>query len=284
MTRPFCLLFASFASFAAFACARVPSHTGYPATEKAPWAKPKRIILNERNEGMVEGKLDYAKRDRAVWYLVNLDGAGELKVTTELDKNPATSDVEIEILDAGFNVLAGGQGEDAEDAGEDKKVRTVKVGPGKTYVHAYTLGKTDVVGYEIKVAFKTEGGSGGAATIPNPPPLAAVPAIDDAPRRKVTAPRQPSPPKATAPATGGVRGRIVEYSEEGGGVRIVIDKGQDQGVEQGWRGYIVSKTTKQKLSGSDFSVKTVRSSEAEAVVHKSVTEVQSNRSVVLSKP
>lgn len=277
-------------SFAAACGPSIPAHTGYPSDAKAPWSKPRRIILNERNEATVDGKLDYPKRKRAEWLMVSLDAPGELKVVFNQDTTSPRADAEVEILDEGFNVLA--QGED--DEGEDKKTRVAKVGAGKAYVHVYTRGKTDTLEYEMKVTFAGEGPAQAdtnfPANVPNPPLLAAIPPVDDAPgKKKPDRPRGDKPPKEEKPpkevaTAGSVRGRISEYSEEGGGVKITIDKGQDHGVDVGWKGYIVNKTTKKKLSGSDFTVKKASAGECEATVGKSVDEVQTNRSVVLSKP
>jgi hypothetical protein len=123
------------------------------------------------------------------------------------------------------------------------------------------------------------------------PEIAAVPPADPAPRRTSGGSGKPRPDrtkpdggdKPDKPVAGSVRGSIAEFGEEGGGVRIVINKGEDDGIEVGWTGYIVSKATKKKLPGSNFTVKTVRSAESEATVGVSADEVQANRTVILLK-
>jgi hypothetical protein len=281
---------------AAAACGpSIPSHKGYPVGEKAPWSKPKRIILDDQNKGDTEGTLDYPKRQRAAWYSVVLPGEGSLSVTMTQDPlaNKATTDVEVEVLDEGYNVVAKGD----DDEGNEKKERLVqKARPGKTYIHVFTRGKLDRADYVIKVAFKPvvvdDPRSKFPYNVPMPDQIAAVPTQDDTPgkpRIRDPKPRDPKPrdpkPDTTSDDGGGTgkkaTARISEYSEEGGSVRIVLNKGEDNGIVVGQKGYIMSTATKKKLPGSDFEVSTVRSQECEAKVNVSVDDVEKNRVVIL---
>jgi hypothetical protein len=281
---------------AAAACGpSIPSHKGYPVGEKAPWSKAKRIILDDQNKGDTDGTLDYPKRQRAAWYSVVLPTEGSLTVTMTQDPlaNKATTDVEVEVLDEGFNVVAKGD----DDEGETKKERVVaKARPGKSYIHVFTRGKLDRADYTIKVAFKPvvvdDPRLKFPYNVPMPEQLAAVPTQDDTPGKPKPRgngkPRDPKPrdPKPDATDDGGGTGkkataRIAEYSEEGGSVRIVLNKGEDNGIVVGQKGYIMSTATKKKLPGSDFEVSTVRSAESEAKVNVSVDDVEKNRVVIL---
>src|SRR5688572_2060412 len=117
-------LFLCSAVLATAACGpSIPSHKGYPVGEKAPWSKAKRIILDDQNKGEADGLLDYPKRQRAAWYSVVLPGEGALSVTLTQDplSSKATTDVEVEVLDEGYNVLAKGD----DDELEEKKERTI---------------------------------------------------------------------------------------------------------------------------------------------------------------
>jgi hypothetical protein len=267
----------------------VPKHTGYPEGKTSPWTAAKEITLDERMEGEAKGSLNYAERQRARWYVVDLPYDGGLSAVVTFDADNPEADVGVEILDSGFNLRVEGTNDD--DEGRPKKVRQVKdLYKGKVYLHVYTLGKKDSLDFKIRLQHspivREIPTHAFPHTVPNTPMLAAVPAVDDTPRR--TGGRPPPPPKPVDPKpvvedteVGSVRARVLEYIESGDKVKLTINKGSDNGVEKGWTGYVVDSATKRRLPGSDFVVGVVKPQECEGTAKISLTQAQANRSVVL---
>jgi hypothetical protein len=196
------------------------------------------------------------------------------------------------------------QATDDNDIGQDEKVRRVKEArSGRMYFHVFTLGREDNADYRLRVRYEpvvtanatvptdepSDPRSSFPWTVPNLPPLPAVPAADDAPRSGGRRPRPEVPDEPPAvvehdPAEGAkVRANIIEFAKQGSGVRILVNKGSDAGVEQGWTGYVVDKKGKSLPKGA-FKVKKTKNDESEAVVGLTLDEVQANRSVVLKPP
>jgi hypothetical protein len=271
----------------------IPKHTGYPEGKTSPWTSAKELTLDQRMEAQTRGDVNYANRHRARWYAVDLPSDGELTAVVTFDGDNPHTDLAVEIFDAGLNLRAEGRTDD--DEGRPKKTRKVKdLAPGRAYVHVYTLNRTDSADFKVRLTFKPvyrpDPRKAFPNNVPSTPMLAAVPAVDDSPRRRggrrrpPPPPDKPPPPKPEEPEIGAVRATIVEFSESTRGVKIVINKGQNAGIEAGWRGYIVDKSTKRAMPNGSFQVGKVKPDEAEALVKVSLTAVQNNRLVVVKPP
>src|SRR5262249_59686596 len=106
--------------------------SGYPEGDSQPWAKAKAIQLNDALEGKAEGTVSYPNRQRAKWYYIDLTSDGKLTATVTVDPRSPGADVNVEILDSGYNVVS----KDIDDAGQPKKTRIAdKVTMGKAYIH-----------------------------------------------------------------------------------------------------------------------------------------------------
>ncbi len=285
-----------------------PAHDGYPASNDEPWVEAKKLKLNDNFEASTEGSVSFPTRQRAQWYVVDLPAPGSVVARVTMDPLTTGADVGVEVLDSGYNILV--PAEDDNDIGQDKKERKVPdARAGKLYVHVFTLGREDRADYRLRVKYEPKpttsrivlpSTTGEApdprntfpGTVPNLPPLAAVPATDDTPRsggrRPPTTVATPEPPTTDAdPAEGApVRATIIEFSRSGGGVRILINKGADAGVEAGWTGYVMDTDSKSKksLKNGAFRIRAVRNDEAEGVTTLTLDQIQHNRTVWLKPP
>jgi hypothetical protein len=279
-----------------------PTHTGYPEGEAAPWDKAAKLRLSDNGEASADGTLSFPDRQRAKWYLVELPTSGTVTARMTLENRAPGTDVALEILDAGFNVNVPGESDD--DVGQPKKTREYKdARPGKTYVHIYLLGRNDRAEYSVRVHFDPKPQAPGRPdepavptadkssfpwTVPNLPALAQINASDDTPlhgKTRVATPTPPTPPKPEEPPpdTGpSVKATITEFSDTGSGIKIVINKGANANIEQGWDGYVVSGG--KPLAKSNFKIRAVRDTESEAVVRVTLDDIQKNHTVVLKPP
>jgi hypothetical protein len=265
-------------------------HTGYPEGDNSPWNKNKKVQLDERYEAKVDGTVSYPKRERARWYAVDLPADGKMTATVSIDPRVPGADVGVEILDAGFNVVS----KDVDDELQPKKERVAdNVGGGKAYIHIYTLKRPDEADYTLRLKFApslsavtTKPEVGPTDDIANLPELPLVPPMD--PKRRTGGPVRPHEtpvkPEVKPKEVKGVGGSIVEFGTKEGKVRLIINKGSEQGVEAGWRGFILSAKTKSKIEGSEFTVTKVKATESEALVGVGMDIVQQNRGVMLIKP
>lgn len=279
-----------------------PVHNGYPSGENEPWSGAKKMKLTDNYEASGDGTLDFAKRERARWYVLELPAPGSISARMTMDARTTGADLGFEILDGGYNIVAQGQNDD--DLGQEKKLREVKEArAGKTYFHIYALGRGDIADYKIRVKYEpkqttvrtitppADDGDPRSSfpwTVPNLPPLAAVPPSDDTPKAGRRPPKDdiddppPPPTEAPDPAAGApVRGTIIEFSKSGSGVKITINKGGDAGVEEGWTGYVMNNATKRSLPKGSFKIKSVKSDESEGVTGLTLDQVQANRTVWL---
>ncbi len=264
-------------------------HSGYPEGESQPWNKNKKVQLDERYEAKVDGTVSYPKRERARWYAIELPADGKMTATVSIDPRVPGADVGVEILDAGFNLVS----KDVDDELQPKKERVAdNVTGGKAYIHIYTLKRPDEADYTLRVKFApsltaapVKAEVGPTDDIANLPDLALVPPVD--PKRRTGPPRPHTPelpkPERPKPVTG-VSATIVEFGSKEGKVRIIINKGSEQGVDAGWKGFIVSAKTKGKIENSEFTVSKVKATESEALVGVTMDIVQQNRGVTLLKP
>jgi hypothetical protein len=285
-------------SLALAACGgSAPDHTGYPTNAKEPWARAKRISLDDNFEGKADGQVSYPKRDRAKWFLLKLPIEGGLNAKLTVDPVTPGADVGFEILDAGFNVIATGENE--EEGGQMKKERKVREVPrGEAYIHVYTLGRSDEADFKLRIKFTprtiADPTSAYPNTIPNTPELAAVP-NKDWPEARVAVrkpnhvpdkPTQPvKPPVVPVDTKGSVRGSVVEFSDTGSGVKIIINKGSANGIDKEWTGEVLQKGTDRAIKSGFFKIRNVKNDECDAVVSGvSLDDIQNNRSVRLKPP
>jgi hypothetical protein len=283
------------------ACGGSQVHTGYPQGENEPWSSATTLKLSENGEVTSESNVSFPKRARAKWFVVELPAPGKLNVKLRMDPLTTGADVGFELLDAGFNVVSAPI--DDNDIGQDEKIRELKEArPGKTYIHVYALNRVDEADFRIRVRYTPkEDASGQVAdaggepvadgrnvfpwTVPNLPPLPQVGEKDDAPRGGSSKPETPDepppPPVEVDPAAGAkLKGRIIEFATSGRGVKIVLNKGSEHGVEDGWTGYVVD-TKGKSLPNGAFKVKKVTQDESEGLVGLTLDQIQANRSVVL---
>jgi hypothetical protein len=283
------------------ACGGAKTHTGYPEGQNEPWTDATKMTLTANGEATAEGNVNFPKRQRARWYVLELPAGGSLRAKLRMDPLTTGADLGFEVLDSGFNVVA--KALDDNDIGQDEKLRSVKsLRAGRVYFHVFTLQATDVADYRIRVTYDPDASAGPVAqteeapsdpravfpwTVPNLPPLPAVPDRDDAPR-KGRAPR-PEPTEEPVvveadPAEGAkVRANIIEFGKAGPRVRILVNKGSEAGVEVGWMGYVVDKQGKSIPKGA-FKVSKTRTDESEGFVNLTLDQVQANRTVVLKQP
>ena len=265
-------------------------HSGYPDGDAKPWAKPKSLKLDERYEAKLDGTVSYPKKERARWYVVELPADGKMTATITIEPRAPGADLGMEILDAGFNVAS----KDADDELQPKKERVAdKLTGGKAYIHVYTLKRPDEADYTLRVRFAPSLNTTTPVTatvavaddIPNHPDLAQVSSADAKRRPGGGTHTPPPPPPPPHVVTKGVSARIYEFGIKDGKVHIKIDKGQVDGVEAGWRGYMLSTKSGDKIAGSDFTVQKVKESDCEAGVPGITMDVaQQNRGVRLIKP
>jgi hypothetical protein len=286
------------------ACGGAPAvHSGYPEGQEEPWTSPEKLNLNDNLEASAEGTISFPERSRARWYVVELPAPGTVTARLNMEPRATGTDVGFEILDAGFNIKD--EAEDDNDIGQERKVRTdATARAGRTYIHVFALGRGDKADYRLRLKYEPKPGvtrqeapsdptdprATFPATVPNPPPLAAVAA--EAPKTVTRRPAPepgseptrptPDPPDPIVdPSTPSVRAQIIEFSRSGSGVKILVNKGSDSGVEEGWTGYVVDNATKRSLKGGSFKIRAVRSDESEGVVNVTLDDVQRNRTVVL---
>jgi len=263
-------------------------HSGYPDGENQPWNKNKKVQLDERYEAKVDGTASYPKRERAKWYAIDLPSEGKMTATLSIDPRVPGADLGMEILDAGFNVVS----KDVDDELQPKKERVAdNVTGGKAYIHIYTLKRPDEADYTLRVKFApsltavpTKPDVGPTEEIANLPDLPLVPPVDPKKRPPRPPRHEETKPEPKPKEVKGVAATIVEFGTKEGKVRIVINKGSEQGVDAGWRGFILSAKTKAKIENSEFTVSKVKATESEALVGVGMDIVQQNRGVMLLKP
>ncbi len=188
----------------------IPQHSGYKT--KSPWKKPKPLVFDDKLEAKAKGELSYADYKRAKWLAIDLPEDGILVLDLEFAPTDDAGDatVAMEVLDAGFNVIAEDEdapvqaadapdeGEDGdeeeedgdEDSGDDSSGETQKnktlpdLAPGRYYVHLFLTKRLDAAEYKLAVKFEPvvkEVASGFPKDVAWVPALPIVPPEDDAP-------------------------------------------------------------------------------------------------------
>jgi len=244
-------------TIAACGGADIPMHSGYKNDKVKPWKKPKVIPLDDKGEGKVDGDLSYADYKRARWYAVDLPAEGELDVNAEVspgeDAADEDFDLAVEILDPNFVVIAKAD-QDEDDAHEMVKNRALyDLSAGRYLIHLYLERRTDTAEYDLKVHFLAQAKefvSDFPAKVQFPPRLPTVPPLDDTPadqihvasRTKVkrtgkgghkTTPTPPPEDKGTK-----IKAHVINVAVSGADSVITIDRGTNQGVNDGMKAYV----------------------------------------------
>jgi hypothetical protein len=243
--------------------ADIPTHSGYKNDKVKPWKKPKLIPFDEKGEGKADGELDYADFRRARWYAVDLPSEGELEVSLEI--SPVTEDEEfdlaMEVLDPNFQVITKAD-LDEDDAHEILKQRTLyDLTPGRYLIHLYLERRLDLADYDLKVKFLAQAKafeSDFPAQVAFTPRLPVVPLLDDTPADQIRIAKKPvikrtgkgRKPRVDTPVETGrkVPARVINVAVSGGDALITIDRGTNQGVEDGMKGYVLN------VKGGSFTV------------------------------
>jgi hypothetical protein len=290
-----CLLALSLASSLGACGGAAPVHTGYPEGEATPWEKAGKLNLNDSLEASAEGELSFPKRVRAKWYALDLPAPGKLTARLSTEPTVKGSDVGFEILDAGFNVNAEAINDD--DVGQPKKTREYKdARQGKSYIHIYTLGRDDVVGYTLRVHFDPkpqarveapmEPATADRTTFPwTVPNLPALPQIGKGGGGGSTVVTRETPPPPPDPNAGFnlIKATITEFSDTGNGVRIILNKGQNASLDGGLDGDVLSGG--KPLPSGHFKLRSCKQDECDAVVPKAtMDQIQANRAVIVKVP
>lgn len=284
----------AFASAGLASCGgSAPPATGYPEGEAAPWTKASSLRLNDNLEAMAEGELSFPKGHRARWYAVDLPAPGKITARVSTETTVKGADVGMEILDAGFNVNAEGQNDD--DIGQAKKSREYKdARQGKSYVHIYTLGSADVVAYTLRVRFEPKPQTARTEPVAAPsgpdktqfpwtvPNLPVLPQIGKSGGGSTATAPPPPPPDPNA-GFNVIKGTIIEFNNTGTGIRVIINKGQNQSLADGLEGDVYSGG--KPLKGGHFKIKSCHSDDCEAIVPSAtMDQIQANRQVVVKVP
>ena len=77
---------------------------------------------------------------------------------------------------------------------------------------------------------------------------------------------------------------MINVQVSGDGVIITVDRGQDKGVDKGWRGRLIKKGSGKDLEGGEFTVTRVGKREAVGKVKLTSDQVTANPDVVLEAP
>ncbi len=231
---------------------KIPMHSGYKSEKSKPWKSSKKLVLDEKNEGKVEGDLSYAEMRRARWYTVEVPRHGELGLRLEItppgDGANDDFDLALEILDPGFRVISKSDLED-EDAHELTKTKTLfDLEPGKYLVHVYLQSRVDTADYILRATFKpttaAELKSDFPAQVAFVPSLPMVPLNDDTPAKyrpptnvviRTGHTPKPQPTATPKPAAIPLTARIIGVSVVSGGTRIVLGRGTNTGATSGMK-------------------------------------------------
>jgi hypothetical protein len=81
-----------------------------------------------------------------------------------------------------------------------------------------------------------------------------------------------------------VKAKVINVQVSGDGVIITVDRGQDKGVDKGWRGRILKKGSTRGLEGGEFTVTRVGKRESVGKVKLTSDQVTANPDVMLEAP
>ncbi len=236
---------------------QIPIHSGYKTDKAKPWKKPKSIALDpEKQEGKVEGDLNYGAYKRAKWFSIDVPSNGELDLRLEItppgEETNEDFDLAMEVLDPGYRVISKSDLED-EDAHELNKVKTLyDLAPGKYLVHLYLQGRKDTADFVLRAAFKRTAAAEVKSDFPTKvafmPPLPMVPLNNNTPKSykapttaivkiKRGTPRTPTTAVVkTPPPSAAKSARVIAIAVVGGGTQVTLGIGTAQEVAAGWKG------------------------------------------------
>ena len=304
-----------FAAHALLACGgvEVPVHDGYREGQERGWKKPKVLDFDEDFEIEDDGELSYPKRRRARWMAVNLPDDGELQITVEttptglaaeaaeLEEENDPFNIAFEVLDERFKILERADRE-ADDASDRKRSRTVsKLLKGRYLLHLYLEKRLDEAEYTLRIKYNRvaiDPETDFPAQVAFIEPLPVVPAFDDSPEgggrrcKGSKCGKRPKPdkdpvannnkPPGDVPA-GQITARIIGVRQASSGTTITISVGSNDGVNQGWKGQVIT-TKGQAIPGGSFKISKVTARTSTATVSASPDAVTGAKRVSISPP
>jgi hypothetical protein len=255
------------------------------ATSKDGKPKGARAIkLDDDGEGRSKKDIvTYPGGDRVDWKVFEVPPGkfGTLKIKLQFTPPRPGLDVAFNVYDQYYQRI----GRAKPTPGTSRRIKRVNlenVEGGKYYLQIYAPRRGDAGEYRVSVRFAEATRPVTVAVnteIPDPPTLPAIPEATE-PTPTTTPVVTPTEPVAATVAP--VAARIVKYQVSSSGSLIVtVDKGKNAGVENGWRGQVLSAAGR-PLEGGDFTVTKVTSAESVGKVGLSVDQVKTNRKVVLS--
>jgi len=276
---------------------QIPMHNGYKGGDKAkPWKKSKTLKWDDKLEAKAEGDLSYIEMRRAAWFTADLPQNGELDLRLEVtpgDNVGDDFDLAIEIMDAGYRVIAKSDSEEGDAGQLTKQKSLLDLEPGKYYIHLYLQGRLDSADYVLKAAFKpaaaTQGKSDFPAQVSFLPPLPMVPINDDTPKNykpptttvvvhTTRHPKEPPPKKDAPPPAATLTARIIGVSVVSGGTQITIGRGTATGAKAGMQGKVNG------LSSGSFTIASCNERACTATVSATPDQVNHGAGSVVLTP
>lgn len=261
----------------AYACLMtVPQHSNSGSDYK--WKKAKAIKLDESGEGNARGIVTYPGGDRVDWKVVEMPANGSVKLRLSWRPPRPGLDLAFSVYDQYLKRVGRAKPSPGKNR-RSKRIKLRSVEKGKYYIQIYAPRRTDAGKYKLNVRFKKAppgAPDAGPLDIPNPPRLAAIPALVDA-SPKVDAP--PPPDGRLAPVAGNITG----MQKVGNVVRITINRGKNAGISRGMKGFVTLGAGKTKLPGGEFVIFRVRQRYSIANVKLTLGQVQANPNVLIER-
>ena len=269
--------------------ADIPMHSGYKNEKVRPWKKPKVIVLDDKGEGKAEGDLSYRDYRRAKWYAVDLPADGELEIGCEIAPPDVEDfDLAFEVLDPNFIVIAKADLDD-EDAHELVKNRTLyELTAGRYLIHLYLQGRLDSADFDLKLKYNPQAKkyqSDFPALVPFPPRLPVVPLLDDTPADQIakrprpgvkkTSKGRPKPTQVAEDTSKKIPARVINIAAQGNESMITVDRGVNQGVSDGMKGYV------QGVKGGSFTVTSCSERQCKGKVSATPDQISRSGKVII---
>lgn len=228
---------------------------------------------------LTDDYLDAEEGDNTDWKFFKIRSRGILELTIYWDNKNVKSVIDVRDR---FGVLIDSRRHSAE---LEKDKLDLKVEPGTHFVRLNTSEKSSVYTIEAKFQpFDFKASDEATPEAIEDDPLAEL-GGDPEPRPNVAAPtgrrrtRSTNPrPRDPAPATGGLEARITRVLPlpNGQGSVLYLNKGTEDGIQQGWRGDIQGLNAKQALEIREASPKY-----SKATTRATPGEIAHRRSVVI---
>jgi hypothetical protein len=187
--------------------------------------------------------VSYELQDQTDWYLVQLPGKAGI-LTCELDWNTDKSDIAVDVFDEGGNQLAAS----APAPGAKHKTLLAKIDkvPAPYFIRVWAPNKTDATAYTLTAKWEMP-----EEKVLPPPPEEPKPE----PPKKHHEEKPRIEREAHPKVSDSVQGRVVSAYQEGGGLKLQIDKGSAAGVQMGMKGQILQGSSgEDALDGGEFTV------------------------------